>query len=66
MSKQVHRLTPRMVKFIAAYTGNITEAARAAGYTGTDNTLCATGRNLLEHPLVAAELASRTVVRDSS
>jgi phage terminase small subunit len=48
-------LTPRQAKFIPAYvdTGNATEAARIAGYAGSDATLAVAGSRLVHHPAVA-------------
>lgn len=45
---------------MAAYSGNATEAARAAGYRGNDSTLSVTGARLLRHPEVRAALDART------
>ena len=43
----MNKLTTRQELFIEAYTGNATEAARIAGYTGNDKVLGYTGFDLL-------------------
>jgi phage terminase small subunit len=54
-------LSDRHAAFVRAYreTLNATEAARAAGYKGTDASLATTGSRLLRHAKVAAMLAKR-------
>jgi phage terminase small subunit len=51
-------LNARQAAFVRAYaeTGNATEAARRAGYTGTAHALEVTGSRLLRNAAVAAEL----------
>jgi phage terminase small subunit len=53
------KLTHKQLKFIALYDGNGTKSARDAGYTGSDNTLAQTARDLLRNPKVAAEIKKR-------
>lgn len=53
------KLTPRQRKFVAAFDGNATDAARKAGYNGDGNTLGQTAHQLLKNPKVAAELGKR-------
>ena len=53
------KLTPRQQKFVDAYAGNATDAARRAGYRGTDNTLAQTGSDLLRNPEVRAAIRRR-------
>lgn len=52
-------LTLKQQKFLDAYAGNATEAARLAGYTGNDQTLAVTGSRLLKHPQIRAHLDAR-------
>lgn len=52
-------LTPRQKKFVAAYNGNATEAARAAGYTGDAPTLATQGYRLLRNAEVREAIAKR-------
>jgi len=51
-------LNARQAAFVRAYveTGNATEAARRAGYTGTAHALEVTGSRLLRNAAVAAEV----------
>ena len=51
-------LNPRQAKFVKAYvkSGNATEAAAEAGYTGERTVLASTGSMLLRNPNVRAEL----------
>lgn len=42
-----------------AYAGNATDAARKAGYTGSDAVLGVTGHNLLKNPKVSAAIKAR-------
>jgi phage terminase small subunit len=58
-SEPKERLTPKQRKFIEAYTGNATEAARIAGYQGDDNVLGVTGYDLLRNPKIAQAIAER-------
>lgn len=41
------------------YAGNGTQAAREAGYTGSDNTLAQTARDLLTNPQVLEAIRAR-------
>jgi hypothetical protein len=54
------RLTLKQEKFAAAYigiaNGNATEAARQAGYAGSDATLGVTGHDLIKNPKIAARI----------
>jgi phage terminase small subunit len=52
-------MTPRQRKFAETYAGNATEAARTAGYTGTDIVLANIGRRLLLHPEVSQMIQNR-------
>lgn len=52
-------LTPKQRKFVEAYTGNGTEAARIAGYSGDDNTLGVTAHDLLRNPKIARAIEQR-------
>lgn len=52
-------LTPRQKKFADVYAGNATEAARLAGYKGSDATLAQTGSDLLRNPEIAAVIKAR-------
>lgn len=56
-------MTPKQRAFVAAYAGNATEAARKAGYTGTDLTVGAVACRLLKKPEVAAAIAARETKR---
>lgn len=52
-------LTPRQKKFCEVFTGNGTEAARIAGYTGNDNVLGKTAHDLLRNPKVSQAIRER-------
>jgi len=52
-------LTAKQQAFVEAYAGNATDAARRAGYTGTDHALEVTGSRLLRNAEVTAAIASR-------
>lgn len=56
------KLTEKQRRFVEAYmgeaAGNATEAARLAGYKGSDTTLCAVGSENLRKPLVARAIES--------
>ncbi len=52
-------LTSKQKKFVASYTGNATEAARLAGYSGNDVTLAAVGSENLRKPEIAAAIDAR-------
>lgn len=52
-------LTSKQKKFVASYTGNATEAARLAGYSGTDATLAQVGSENLRKPEIAAAIDAR-------
>jgi phage terminase small subunit len=53
------KLTIKQRKFVEAYSGNGTEAARIAGYTGDDNTLGVTAHELLRNPKIAQLIKER-------
>lgn len=55
-------LTPKQQAFVDAYSGNGVEAARAAGYTGSDAALATSASRLLKHAEVSAAIARRNVV----
>jgi phage terminase small subunit len=54
-------LTPKQQAFVAAYVGeargNATQAARLAGYSGSDRTLQVTGHEVLSNPKVSQAIA---------
>lgn len=52
-------LTPRQLKFIEAYKGNATDAARKAGYKGNDATLGAVGYENLRKPQIRKAIKKR-------
>ncbi len=52
-------LTQKQRKFIAAYAGNGTEAARVAGYDGNDATLAQVASENLRKPEIAAAIKAR-------
>jgi phage terminase small subunit len=53
------KLTAKMEAFVAVYDGNGTEAARKAGYKGSDNTLAQNARDLLSNPQIAEAIRAR-------
>lgn len=53
------KLTSRQLKFIAAYDGNATQAARLAGYSGSSATLAQAGYHLMRNPEVRDAIAAR-------
>lgn len=59
MSKPKPLLNARQQRFVEAYEGNATEAARQAGYTGSDGALSVQASRLLSNPNVAAALKGR-------
>ena len=61
----VEKLTPKQRRFVEAYKGNATEAARLAGYSGDDNVLGVTGYDLLRNPKIFHAIAEREASRDS-
>lgn len=52
-------LSAKQLRFIAAYAGNGTEAARQAGYRGSDNTLAQVARENLRHPQIREAIRAR-------
>ena len=59
------KLTPKQEKFVEVYvaTGNATEAARTAGYSGSDETLRSIGHQNLGKPLIADRVRARRAER---
>lgn len=57
-------MTPKQKAFIAAYAGNATEAARVAGYRGSDKVLGQTGHHLLKNREIAEAIAKRQEKRE--
>lgn len=53
------KLTLKQQRFVDAFDGNATAAARAAGYKGSDNTLGVTAHDLLRLPKIQAAIAAR-------
>lgn len=53
------QFTERQRRFIEAFEGNGTEAARLAGYTGSDNVLGKTAYDLLRNPKIAQAVKER-------
>lgn len=52
-------LNERQQRFVLAYDGNATEAARKAGYEGDSNTLGVTGFELLRNPNIKTAIDAR-------
>lgn len=52
-------LTAKQRRFVEVYAGNGTEAARLAGYAGSDNVLAQVGRNNLRNPQIAQAIRER-------
>ena len=59
------KLTPKQEKFVEVYvaTGNATEAARTAGYSGSDDSLRSIGHQNLGKPLIADRVRARRAER---
>jgi len=57
------KLTPKQARFVEAYTGNATEAARLAGFKGDDATLAVQGGRLLRNAQVVTALKLRETKR---
>ena len=53
------KLTVKQQRFVDAYSGNATEAARLAGYSGSDETLRQTGAENLAKPHISELIKSR-------
>lgn len=53
--------TPKQQKFIELFNGNATEAARLAGYTGSDSVLGKTGFDLLRNPKIHEAIEKRSI-----
>jgi phage terminase small subunit len=53
------KLNARQQKFVDVYAGNGTDAARKAGYKGTENTLAQCARGLLRNSHIAAAIKAR-------
>jgi phage terminase small subunit len=56
-------LTTRQRAFVEAYDGNGTQAARVAGYSGSDNTLSVTASELLRNPRIVEAIREREASR---
>lgn len=54
------RLTLKQQRFVDNYTGNVKDAMKAAGYIGTDNSLCVMGSRLLKDVKVQAAIVKKT------
>lgn len=52
-------LTTKQRRFVEAYDGNATEAARIAGYKGNDGVLAGVGRENLRKPHIARAICER-------
>ena len=52
-------LTAKQQAFVEAYAGNATDAARKAGYAGSDDTLAQVGHANLRNLKIAAAIAAR-------
>jgi phage terminase small subunit len=57
--KKGRKLTARQRKFAEVYAGNGTEAARAAGYRGSNKALGVTASKLLAQPIISALIKER-------
>lgn len=53
------KLTQKQLRFIEAYNGNGTEAARLAGYSGDENALGVIAHTLLRNTKIKAEIDKR-------
>lgn len=53
------KLTAKQLKFAQVYDGNGTEAARLAGYKGSENTLAQNAIDLLRNPHITQIIAKR-------
>ena len=51
-------LTPKQQAFVEAYSGNATDAARRAGYKGSDNVLAQQGKHNLTIPQIVKAIAA--------
>lgn len=59
------KLTTKQRRFVEVYDGNGTEAARLAGYTGTDAALRVTASRLLANGSIATAIQQRHAVEES-
>lgn len=57
--KKEKPLTTREQKFVEYYSGNAIDAAKKAGYTGTDNTISVTAHRLLRKPKIKDAIRQR-------
>lgn len=57
--KKPREFTDRQLKFIELYEGNGTDAARRAGYSGSDNVLGKTAYELLRNPKIVEAIKKR-------
>lgn len=53
------KLTAKQLKFIQVYAGNGVQAARLAGYKGSDDTLAQVARENLSKPQILSEIQKR-------
>jgi len=63
-NNQLKPLTVKQQRFVNVYDGNATEAARLAGYKGSENTLAQIGRDNLRKPKMAKLIAKREAGRN--
>lgn len=61
--KRAKKLTVKQQLFVDAYNGNATDAARKAGYKGSNATLGAVGAENLRKPQIAEAIANRQAKR---
>ena len=66
MTDKKQKLTPKQQRFVSEYlkTGNATEAAKAAGYKGNNNTLRVVGAENLTKPNVIEAIEKRNAKRN--
>ena len=60
------KLTAKQQRFVDAWDGNATAAAKAAGYKGNDVTLQAVGSENLRKPLIAEAIKARELAKRSA
>lgn len=58
-ASQKSKLNSRQQKFVEAYAGNATEAARLAGYSGDENTLGVVAHKLLRNAKITQAIQTR-------
>lgn len=59
-------LNVRQRRFAELFDGNITAAARGAGYTGSDQALCITGKRLLKNDNIRKLIKGREQTRTTT